>query len=241
MTIKIHKFANFKFSKPTILIGFPGTGLVGSIAASYLVDSLDLEFCGYISSPEFAPLASIHDYKPYPPARMHYSKKHNLLVILSEMSIPISASQELAERIFAFAKSVNASAIISLGGISLKEKPLSLYVISSKQKFSEKFLKDKRFSPIKEGATTGVSGLLLTKGVLDKFPVTLLLAEASEDYMDPGAAALILNAISKHLHVKVDTKRLDREAKEVAEQMKEAVVKSKLPYKRSKDLGSMYG
>ena len=241
MAIKIHQFANFKFNKPTIILGLPGTGLVGSIAAAYLVDALNLEFCGYISSPNFAPLASIHNYKPYPPARMHYSRKHNLLIILSEMSIPISESQELSERVFAFAKSINAKALISLGGISLKEKPLSLYVVSSKEEYSEKFLKDSRFNSIKEGATTGVSGLLLTKGVLEKFPVTLLLAEASEDYMDPGAAALMLNILSKHFKIKIDTGKLDKEAKDVANQVKQAVVKSKLPYKRSKDLGSMYG
>lgn len=241
MAISIKKFSNFKFNKPTVILGLPGTGLVGSVAASYIVDALSFEFCGYIQSPEFAPLASIHNYKPYPPARLHYSKKHNLLVILSEMSIPISSSQELADKIFSFAKSINAKSIISLGGISLKEKPNSLYVISSNQKHSERFLKDKVFNPIKEGATTGVSGLLLTKGVLEKLPVTLILSESSEDYLDPGAAALILNALARHLKIKIDTKRLDKEAKEVANQMKKAVVKSKLPYKRSKDLGSMYG
>lgn len=241
MAITISKFPKFKFNKPTIILGLPGTGLVGSVAATYLVDALNLEFCGYISSPEFAPLASIHDYKPYPPARMHYSKKYNLLVILSEMSIPIGSSQELADKVFSFAKSVKAKSIISLGGISLKEKPMSLYVVSSNRQVSEGFLKNKKFNPIKEGATTGVSGLLLTKGVLDNFPVTLVLAEASEDYMDPGAAATILHALSEHLNISIDLQRLNREAKEIASQMKEAVVKSKLPYKRVKELGSMYG
>lgn len=241
MSVQIHRFSNFKFNKPAIILGLPGTGLVGSIAASYLVDSLGLEFCGYITSPEFAPLASIHNYKPYPPARMHYSKKYNLIIILSEMSIPISSSQELAEEIFSFAKSVGAGSLISLGGISLKEKPLSLYVVSSKNELSKEFLEDKKFTSIKEGATTGVSGLLLTKGVIENFPVTLLLVEASEDNMDPGAAALVLSALSKHLGIKVDTTRLDKEAKELASQMRESVVKSKLPIRRSGDLGSMYG
>ncbi len=241
MAIKINKFPNFKFKKPTVVIGFPGTGLVGSVAASYLIDSLNLEFCGYIQSPDFAPVTSIHNYKPYPPARMHYSKKHNLLVIISEMSIPVSDAQELSDKIFSFAKSINAKELISLGGISLKEEPVALYVVSSKRKLSERFLTSKIFHPIREGATTGVSGLLLTQGVLSNFPVTLLLSEASEDYMDPGAAALILKALSKYLKIKINTVELDREAKELSNQMKEVVIKSKLPYKRSKDLGSMYG
>ncbi|MFA5049729.1 MAG: PAC2 family protein [Candidatus Micrarchaeia archaeon] len=241
MAIKITQFPKFKFSKPTIILGLPGTGLVGSIAASYLVDSLGLEFCGYITSPDFAPLASIHDFKPYPPARMHYSKKYNLLVILSEMSIPIASSQDLSDQVYSYAKSLGAEHIISLGGISLKEKPSTLYVISSRSEIAQEFLKNKAFNPIKEGATTGVSGLLLTQGVIDNYPVTLILAESSEDYLDPGAASLVLVELSKYLKIPVDTQKLDKEAKDVAKQMREAVIKSKLPYKRSKELGSMYG
>ncbi|MDD5022784.1 MAG: PAC2 family protein, partial [Candidatus ainarchaeum sp.] len=122
-----------------------------------------------------------------------------------------------------------------------KEKASSLHVVSSIKQYSDAFLKDKSFSPIKEGAKTGVSGLLLTKGVLKNFPVILILAEASEDYLDPGAAALVISSVSKYLNIKIDTKKLDKEAKDVADQVRKAVVKSKLPYKRSSDMGSMYG
>jgi len=241
MAIVIKKLAKVKLNKPTIILGLPGVGLVGSVAASYLIESMGLKLYGYIKSPDFAPLASIHDYKPYPPARIHYSKKYNLLVILSEMSIPISCSQELADKIYSFAMSLNAKELITLGGITMKEKPHMLYLISSNVKYSEKFIKNKRFKPIKEGATTGVGGLLLTQGALEDFPVTLMLSEASADYLDPGAASLLLHALSEELNVKIDTKKLDKEAKMLAEQMKGAIIKSKLSYKRSKELGSMYG
>ena len=135
VTVEFHRLANMKKLKnPTIVLGFPGTGLVGSVAAAHLIDTLNLEFGGYISSDEFAPLAAIHDYVPMPAARIHFSKELNLIVILSEMSIPVSASNELADEIFKFAKSAGAKKIISLGGISIKEKGTDIYIISSDRK-----------------------------------------------------------------------------------------------------------
>ena len=97
--IEIHRIEAMKLKNPTIILGFPGTGLVGSVAASQLVDSLQLKFGGYITSPDFAPLAAIHDYMPLPAARIHFSEKHNMIVILSEMSIPVGSSMELADKI----------------------------------------------------------------------------------------------------------------------------------------------
>jgi predicted ATP-grasp superfamily ATP-dependent carboligase len=131
--VEIHRTADLKkMKKPLLVIGFPGTGLVGSVAASQLVESLQLSFGGYISSANFAPLAAIHNYKPLPAARIHYSEKQNMIVVISEMTIPIGTSMELADKIFDFARSVDASSIISLGGISLKEeKGGDVYVISS--------------------------------------------------------------------------------------------------------------
>ena len=178
--VEIHRIFDFKkLKKPIIVIGFPGTGLVGSVAASQIVDSLHMEFGGYISSSDFAPLAAIHNYKPVPAARIHHSAANNMIVIISEMTIPIGTSLEVADKIFEFARSVNASSIISLGGISLKEERGEVYIVSSDSKMIKNATSKKVAKPIKEGATTGVTGVLLTKGTLEKFPITTILAESA--------------------------------------------------------------
>lgn len=240
--VKIHKTAVMKLKKPTVVLGFPGTGLVGSVAASQVVEGLGMKFGGYITSPEFAPLAAIHDYTPVPAARIHYSQKHNLIVILSEMSIPVSTSLELADRIFEFCKRMNAKSIISLGGISLKEGK-GVYVVSSDKKGVSELISKKIVKPIREGATTGVTGILLTKGTLNKYPVTTILAESSEDYVDPKAASNSIKVLSKMIKVRIDTSELDKEARELAKSLKEGMVKSKVPHKKIsvEESGSMYG
>jgi uncharacterized protein len=242
--VEIHKTANLKkLKKPIIIIGFPGTGLVGSVAAAHLIDSPDFKFGGYITSTEFAPLAAIHDYRPLPAARIHFSEKHNLVVIISEMTIPVSAASELADDIFDFANSLKAKSVVSLGGIVLKEGGNDVYVVSSDMPVVKEITGKKIAKPIKEGATTGVTGVLLAKGTLTKFPVTALLAEASEDYLDPKAASNVLKALSKMIGVKIDTSRLDKEAKEIRKRVGRSIMKSRIGRKKggAAEGGSMYG
>lgn len=240
--VEIHTRANLKKLKnPTIIVGLPGTGLVGSVAASQIVDSLKMKFGGYVSSPNFAPLAAIHDYMPMPAARVHFSEKENLIVIISEMTIPVSSSTELAQKIFDFSKEVQANSIISLGGISLNEEKGEVYIVSSDAdlvKRSKKFAK-----PIKEGATTGVTGILLTMGTLEKFPISTILAESSEEYLDPKAAARVIKVLSRITGLHISTAKLDREATELSRDIKESVRKARISKKgpSADEGGTMYG
>lgn len=242
--VEIHTTPKLKkLKKPTIIVGLPGTGLVGSVAASQIVEDLKMEFGGHISSPDFAPLAAIHDYKPMPAARIHYSLKNNLIVIISEMSIPVSSSLALAEKIFKFSKAVGASSIISLGGISLNEERGEVYIVSSDSDIVKQATSKKIAKPIKEGATTGVTGILLTKGTLEKFPISTILAESSEEYLDPNAAAKVLKVLARITGLHVRTARLEKEADQMSKEMKDSVRKARISKKgpSADEGGTMYG
>ena len=243
--VEIHKTVDLKrMKKPTVIMGFPGTGLVGSVAASQVVESLAMGFGGYISSSDFAPLAAIHDYKPMPAARIHYSDKHNIIVIISEMTIPVSSSLDVADKIYEFARSVDASTIISLGGISLQDEKKGVYVVSSDAALVKDIISKKIAKPIREGATTGVTGLLLTRGTLDQFPITTILAESSEEYLDPRAATNVLKVLTRIIGVPISTSKLEKEAEEFSRDIKDAVMKSKISKKKgpqTSEGGTMYG
>ncbi len=243
--VEIHRTADMKrLKKPTVIMGFPGTGLVGSVAASQIVESLEMAFGGYLSSSDFAPLAAIHDYKPMPAARIHYSEKHNMVVIISEMTIPIGSSLDVADKIYEFAKSVDAATIISLGGISLQDEKKGVFVVSSDPEIVKDVISKKIAKPIKEGATTGVTGILLAKGSLERFPITTILAESSEEYLDPRAATNVLKVLMRITGVQINTGRLEKEAEEFSKDIKEAVLKSRIVKKKgpsASEGGSMYG
>ncbi len=236
MATEIEELRKVKLKKGYLVVGFPSTGLVGSIATSYLVDSLGMELIGYISSDKFAPIAAIHNYNPMPPARIHYSKKNNLVVLLSETAIPVSVSTELAEKILDYSKRIDARVLISLGGISMNEKPDDVYVITSKEEFVKPLLKKTLAKKIKEGATTGVTAVLLSEGFLHNIPVVSFLAESAEE-ADPKAASNVLKTLSKFLSFPIDTSVLEGEANELAKRAKSKLTESKIIKRK---MGSMF-
>lgn len=248
MAIEIHLTAKPKFKSPTLVEGFPGLGLVGTISASYLVEKLKMEPLGYITGEQFPPLAAVHSHRPLFPARMYYSQKHDLIVFVSEFVIPIGSVNELAERIHEFARKNKVKRIISLGGITIKGEQDTVYAIASLPKISDELAKMKGVELIKEGATTGVTGVLLAQGAVENFPVISLLAESQEGYMDPKAAAMVLETLKELLRVSIDTSALENEAAKIDNRVKDMLHKAKTAHTQYKkvesetgSLGAMYG
>lgn len=247
MAIEFHFTAKPKFRKPVLVEGFPGLGLVGTISASYLVEKLKMEPLGYITGDQFPPLAAVHNHRPLYPARMYYSSKYDLIVFISEFVIPIGTVNELADRIYEFARKSRVSRIISLGGITIKGQQDEVYAIASLPALSAELEKLPTVKMIKEGATTGVTGVLLARGAVEEYPVISLLAESQEGYMDPKAAAMVLEVLKGMLKFDIDTTALENEAKAIDSKVKEVMSRAKTAhseYKKVQDgasLGPMYG
>jgi len=247
MAIEFHLTANPKLRSPVLIEGFPGLGLVGTISASYLVEKLQMEPMGYITGDAFPPLAAVHNRRPLYPARMYYSSKHNLIVFISEFVIPIAAVNELSDKIHEFAQKHKVRQVISLGGIAIKGEQDTVYAISSLPNLSAQLEKLKGVELIKEGATTGVTGVLLARGAVEGYPVISLLAESQQGYMDPKAAAMVLEVLKELIPMDVDTSTLEHEAAKIEGKVKEIVGKAKSAHAQYKkvegegSLGTMYG
>lgn len=240
--VKITMVNDFELKQPTLIEGFPGVGLVGTIAASYIAEKLKMEKVGYIISDKFPPLAAVHNYLPLHPARIYQSKKHNLAVLFSEFTVPISAVYPLSFEIVNWAREYKVKQIYSLGGIAM-EGGEGVYGIASTNELAET-LKSKNVKLIREGATTGVSGVLLADCQVRGFPAASLLAEAKPDLMDPTAAARVLEKLKEIIGLDIDTKDLLSEAHEVESKMKEIIDNAKVAhehYKKMDHFGTMYG
>ncbi|VVB98340.1 PAC2 family protein [uncultured archaeon] len=241
MAVDIIKTMNIEAKSPLIIVGFPGIGLVGSVATAYFVEKNGFKMAGYVTSNEFAPLAAIHNYLPLPPARIYYSKEKNMLVVLSEIVVPVAVSNELAAKILELAKELKSSKIISVGGISLKEADNAVYLVSNEKSEVDSLISKKIGRSIKEGATTGVTGTLLALGGVTGYSILAVLAEASPDFVDPKAAANALQTLSKIIDMPINTLELEKEARILAQGAKESAIKSKAMNKKSGPSGGMYG
>jgi uncharacterized protein len=231
--------------KDYILIeGFPGIGLVGTIAAGYIVEKRNMEPIGYITSDKFPPMTTIHAGKPYFPARIYRDRKGDFCVLFAEFVVPANSVHDLSELILNFAKQKGIKQIVSLAGMSSqKEASPDIFGIASNEEMAN-YLKVKKIKLIQEGVTTGVSGVLLAKCASQDFPAFSLLAESKGGYPDPRASAILLSKLDSLIGLKVDTKALLEEAGVIETKMKKMIDQIKkeggVYQKVSEDYPSMY-
>ena len=238
--VKIVETAAFDLDKPTLVEGLPGLGLVGTIAATYLVDKLKMEPLGYMVSDKFPPIAAIHNNIPLHPARIYKSKKYNMIVLLSEFIIPLNSVYPLSEAILDWAIEKKVGKIVSLGGIVIRGEQDEVFGIASTQALVKE-LNANGIKTIKEGATTGVNGVLLAECASRNFPAVSLLAEAKPDYMDPKGAALVIEALKRIVGLDIDTTDLVKESVELEKKMTDVLTKAKESGKHYKATGEEYG
>lgn len=241
MDISIELIKNLKLKNPVLIQGFPGAGLVGTISSLYLVEKLKMEFVGYIHSSKFPPLAAIHNGRPYFPARIYASKKYNLYVILSEFVIPTQFIYPLAQEIYNFSKKYKIKKIISLGSILKKENIdyQTIYAVVSTQKLMDE-LEKKNVHVIKEGVTTGVSSILLSKGAMENFEVISLLSNSSDSSIDLMACYNLLLKLKNYLNFDINLNELESDAKKMEEQIHKLLEKAQESKTEEEEESSMY-
>ncbi|MCD6522780.1 MAG: proteasome assembly chaperone family protein [Candidatus Diapherotrites archaeon] len=229
----------------TLVEGFPGIGLVGTIAVGYLAEKQGAECIGYIISKKFPPMASIHKGKPVFPARIYVDKKNKMVMLFSEFVVPAETVYDIAESIIEWVKQKKIKMIISLAGMTsmgFQEKP-QIYGIASNDEM-EKILGEHSVKIITEGVTTGVSGILMAKCAIENVPAMSLLIETTHGYPDPGAAAELLEKVEDITGVSIKTEALMEEARQIETKMKKMMEQMKvgrMKYKAAEEHSPMYG
>ncbi|HLC47840.1 MAG TPA: PAC2 family protein [Candidatus Norongarragalinales archaeon] len=236
MIVDIREIEKVRLKNAIMIEGFPGIGMIGTISASYLADKLGMRIVGYISSSHFPPIAAIHDFVPVSPARIYASEKHNLVILFSEFVIPSEVAYALSQRILKYAKEKGVKEIYSLAGIASDKPTDKIYGIGSSKEMVDR-LKKAGVEVIKEGATQGVSGLLIAECASEKFPAANLLVQTSQP-MEPKGSAKLLAKLSELIKVPVDVKPLIAEGDVIEEKIRSSMDKIKDLHQKYNEMGS---
>ncbi|MBI2139794.1 proteasome assembly chaperone family protein [Candidatus Woesearchaeota archaeon] len=206
-----------KPKNPIVIEGFPGFGLVGTIATEFLIDHLECEQIGRIMLEEMPPMAAIHDGKVVEPLGIFYNKKHNI-VMLHAITASSGFEWKLADALIQIAKQLDAREILSIEGVGstgLKLSPDAFYYTNQNNKLD--FLSHIGLKPLKEGIIMGVTGALLLK---DKaFPKCAFFADTASNLPDSKAAARIIEALDKYLGLEIDYQPLLKQAEKFEEKL----------------------
>lgn len=209
-----------KPKKVTIITGFPGFGLIGTITTEFLIEHLKALPIGKITVEESPPIVAVHESKIIEPLGIFYDNKHNIVIVHGLNSIS-GLEWKIGEVLEKLIKDLEAKEIITLEGVNSPNATLDSHEVFyiGNNKFEKIGLKQ-----LKEGIIMGIPGaLLLKKGI----PLTCLFAETHSNLPDSRGSAKIIEILDEYLGLRVDNKPLLDQAKQFENKLKGYMQQSK--------------
>jgi uncharacterized protein len=209
-----------KYNNPIVIEGLPDVGLVGTIAASFIVEKLEYKEIGHIESDLFPPVMVIHDGKLKNPFRIYSDEDGRIVVVLSEVAVPPKAVYPLTTALADwFYKIGTKQPVISVKGLPVKdrmdiEKPEVFAVGNNGDAVAE--LKAKQIELLEEGFIAGTYAMMLRECSKKNLSAIALIAQCYPVYPDPGAAASAIEAVQKFVKpLAIDVAELLENAEEI--------------------------
>lgn len=201
--------AEIPSSKETVLVaGFPGSGLVGSIAVQYLVESLAFTHIGNIVSPLLPAGSLATSGLAQAPFRLY--EKGNMLVVLSDVPISDEGSCVIPAKLLEWlcARTV-VTEIILVGGVVTGGDGERVFGVATTTEGVEKIKSHCLILPALN--ITGITGAFLTEACMRHIPATGFLVETNYD-VDSRASAAGLEVIKSLYGFEIDTSPLIAQA-----------------------------
>ncbi|MFX1294572.1 MAG: proteasome assembly chaperone family protein [Promethearchaeota archaeon] len=212
--------------EPILIVGLPGVGNIGKLAAGYLIKELPAKKFGIIYSPHFPyhVVISNEGVIRLLNNEFHYyiSKKEiNDLIILcgDYQSQTLFGQYEVAGVIINLCKKFNVGKIITMGGYaigSFKDKTKVFGAINNSG--LDSWMKELAVEQCDIGSPiVGAAGLLLGLAKLNNINAICLLGETPGFITDAKAAKTILIKILSFLKLEVDLSKLDETDQKIKE------------------------
>ncbi len=217
---------------PIIIEGFPGFGLVGTIATEFLIEHLKTEEIGKVWFEDVPALVAIHDGKIINPIGVFYNEKYNLVIVHS-ISGASGLEWRTAEVVLNIAKELDAKEIICLEGIGVtqpiaEEKEINVEDIKTLFCGNNKTAEDKLDAlgseKLNESILMGIVPALMLKS--SQSNLTCIFAETQFNLPDSKAAAKLIQLLDKYLGLDVDYKPLVEMAQKFETKLKGILEKS---------------
>jgi len=208
----------------TVLMGFPGSGLVGSIALQYMVDQLNFEQIGSINSKYFPPLAMMNKGVINVPVRVY--EKSNISAIVADIPIHPMICYEVANGIMDWLEPFAVREVVTIAGIITNEPEKRVFGVASSEEALQRIQDSTIVLPI--GSISGIASSILTECKIRNIPAFGLLGETI-NAPDPRASAATIEVLNKMYGMNLDVQPLIEQAEEIestmqklAEQVKSA-------------------
>lgn len=202
---------------PTLIEGLPGAGLVGKIAADYLVETLEMEYVADVRC-DGLPRVAVYrgdDPSARAPVRLHATEERDLLVLASDVPVSPSGAPEFADCVSGWLADHDVFPVYLSGLTEQKDGVPEVYGISTGGA-ADRLAAANVSAPPEGGLVSGPTGALIARADEIDLPSICLIAQTEGKFPDPEAARVILDgSIGPLADVEIDTETLVERAEEV--------------------------
>ncbi len=202
----------------TLMTGFHGIGETGYIAVSYLIHAMSAERIGFVKVAYPPPFIATCEEGIVTPFEVF--KKGNVVFVKLEFTPHRSEESEFSKAVASWAVKEKFRDAVLIGGLDSTFRsgkddyrivPTQAYLPMLK-KFNTKTLDPGLF-------VYGPLAVILSQFEIHRFPAVAVLPYATAARADPGAAAVAIRNICKAYNLKVDVSDLEKDAKEIEEEI----------------------
>ena len=219
-----------------MVVGFPTHGLVGSVAASYLVHALDMQPVAYMISEEFPPTVVMEEGIVNAPVRFYASKLvcgvdrscDQLVVVIADIQPPPGMLNALGRVLLDWAEAKGIAFVAAIEGQPIEtEITGDARVVAMANRAAGPLLEKYRFAAA-NGVVTGLAGGLLLGAINRTTPVLCFVAQAHKDYPDARAAAKVIETLNPLVPlIALDTKPLREKARQIETEVRKTLRQTK--------------
>ncbi|HTT72654.1 MAG TPA: PAC2 family protein [Thermoplasmata archaeon] len=219
-----------------MVVGFPTHGLVGSVAASYLVHTLDMNLIAYMVSEEFPPTVIMEEGVVSAPVRFYASKLvcgvdrscDQLVVVIADIQPPVEMLNALGRALLDWVEAKHVQLLVAIEGQPIESEVTGDARVVALANRAAAPLLDKYRLEAANGVITGLAGGILLGAIGRSTPVLCLVAQAHKDYPDARAAAKVIETINPLVPLIVlDTKPLREKAREIEGEVRRTLQKTR--------------
>ena len=214
-----------KLNYPTLIAGFPGAGLVGSISTSYIINKLHMNQIACVESEFIVPGVIYSEGKLRHPFRLYSNQEGDVCVLVCEAPIIIQGMHSVLDTVMKWALNNNVKEVMVLDGIAIEGLPDSKrtpIILSSDGRqsddssliddsYNKNNLADKAGTGEEGGQgaenadsvypTTafigGIAGGILSSCLSNGIASKALIITAPQGIPDPEGAAVLIESLAK--------------------------------------------
>ncbi|MDD1672404.1 MAG: proteasome assembly chaperone family protein [Methanomicrobiales archaeon] len=194
----------------SVLMGFPGSGLVGSIALQYMVDQLEFELIGNMTSKYFPPLVMMNKGVINVPVRFY--QKDELAVVVGDIPVHPMICYEIANGLMTWLNQFKLKEVVAIAGIVTNELEKRVFGVATEPEHLPRIQDHTIILPM--GTISGIAGSILTECKVRGIPAIGLLGETI-NAPDPRSSAATIDVLNKMFNLNLDTAPLLEQAEEI--------------------------